>query len=372
MNDPKVRRAQVVFLIILAFSAAQVLWWLVDQSLFARAVHDRWQGLYEADVVAAVAMLDRGARTESIQSLFPHLDVSLDGVAVSQDAIAALSQERRSHVRRYAWEAAFFLLVIFGGMGIILRTVRRDARLRRWQSNFLAAVSHELKSPIASLQLAAETLELRDADPAHRRRLLRRILADVDRLGATVGKVIDTERLDQGRMQLDRGRIRLDRAVTAAVAEQELPAKERGVEIGIDVPRLVIEADGVGIQTVLRNLLDNALKAVEPGGQILVSARGEADEIRLTVTDDGHGFPPDEAAHLFDKFYRVGDELRRTRPGSGLGLYLSRRFVELEGGDIFARSAGPGAGSEFTVVWPAAEEEAPAPATAPWAPAVRA
>ncbi|MEO1366776.1 MAG: hypothetical protein AAFX50_06335, partial [Acidobacteriota bacterium] len=141
MHDKNVRRAQIVFLVVLAVSAAQVLWWVFDQSLYAQAVHDRWKELYEADVVAAAELVSRGARLESIQDLFPHLDVSLETVEVSPLALDRLEDERRSHANQYAWEGIFFLAVIFSGMGVIVRAVRRDAQLRRWQTNFLAAVT---------------------------------------------------------------------------------------------------------------------------------------------------------------------------------------------------------------------------------------
>ncbi|MEM9556064.1 MAG: HAMP domain-containing sensor histidine kinase [Acidobacteriota bacterium] len=356
MNESNVRRAQIVFLVILLVSAGQVIWWLIDQSLYAQAVHDRWEDLYEADVVAAVALLDRGVRADSIQTLFPHLEVTLDEVRVSHAALATLETERRSHVNQYAWEGIFFLCVIVLGMVVIVRAVRRDAQLRRWQTNFLAAVSHELKSPIASLQLAAETLEMRDDDPNHRKRLLGRMLSDVERLANTVARVIDTERLDQRHVQRERRRLDLAQLVDTAVGEQELKVRERGVDFQVDVPhRLVIEADPVGVRTVLRNLLDNALKYLrEEGGRVSVRAYQTDDCVRLEIADDGIGFPADEAKNLFRKFYRVGDELRRRRPGSGLGLYLTQRFVELDGGRISARSDGPGLGAVFTVVWPTA------------------
>lgn len=354
MHDKKVRRAQIVFLVVLAVSAGQVLWWVIDQSLYAQAVHDRWKSLYEADVIAAVQLLDRGTRKESIQGLFPHLDVSLDEVVVSPDALALLEDERHSHLNQYVWEGFFFLGVIFAGMGVILGAVRRDSQLRRWQNNFLAAVTHELKSPLASLQLAAETLELRDGNREQRKKLLARILSDIERLTSTVSKVIETERLDQRHVHREPRRLGLADVVDDAVTGIELRAKEAGVEVRVDVPdSLFIEADPVGVRTVLRNLLDNAVKAmVAQGGDVKVHAEQTADGVRLAVADEGVGFPAEEAKNLFEKFYRVGDELRRTGPGSGLGLYLTRQFVELDGGRISAESEGPGHGATFTVIWP--------------------
>ncbi|MEM6796239.1 MAG: HAMP domain-containing sensor histidine kinase [Acidobacteriota bacterium] len=354
MNDKNVRRSQLVFLVVLAISAGQVLWWLLDQSLFAQQVHDKWRDLYEADVHAAVALLDRGARVESIEELFPHLDVSLDEVKVSSTALHHLAEDKRSHLSQYAWEGLFFLGVLFTGMWIIVRAVGRDAQLRRWQTNFLAAVTHELKSPLASLQLAAETLEMRDSDAAYRKRLIGRMLVDLDRLSSTVSKVLTTERLDQRKMELERCELDLASLVQETLGEYRLRAQGAGIEFSIDVPEgLCIEADPIGARTVLRNLFDNALKATEPGGgSISVAAVETSGGINLHVSDTGVGFPPQEAKQLFEKFYRVGNELRRTRTGTGLGLYLARRFMEVEGGVLSARSAGPGHGASFTATWP--------------------
>ncbi|MEL7059292.1 MAG: HAMP domain-containing sensor histidine kinase [Acidobacteriota bacterium] len=353
LKDANVRRVQIVFLFIFGISAAQVVWWIIDQSLYAQRVHDRWQALYEADIVAAIAMLNRGAREESIEDLFPHLDVDFEtGVALSPVALEKLEEERRAHISQYAWEGLFFLAVILAGMAVILRAVRREAQLRRWQTNFLSAVSHELKSPLASLQLAAETLEFRQADSHHRRRLVLRMLADVRRLNTTVTNVLDTDRLDRGALNSQSVQLVLADAVADAVAEQELRIDARDVEIEIDVgTEAMILADPVGVQTVLRNLLDNALKATEVGGRIILGARSDAHRVQLEIQDDGVGFPSGEAERLFEKFFRVGDELRRTQPGSGLGLYLARHLVELDGGSLTASSDGVGHGARFLATW---------------------
>ncbi|MEM8930736.1 MAG: HAMP domain-containing sensor histidine kinase [Acidobacteriota bacterium] len=354
MSDANVRRAQIVFLVVLAMAIGQVSWWLIAQSRYAESVHQRWQGLYEADVVAVIALLDRGVRRDSIQRLFPHLELDGDTVRVSADALEQLTAERREHIDQYSWEGIFFLAVLCAGIGVILRAVRRDAQLRRWQNNFLAAVSHELKSPLASLQLAAETLQLRDGDAERRARLYSRMLADVDRLASMVAKVIDTQRLDRRHVQLEPRLLSLADAIGESLAEQSLRTQAAGIDVQVDVPAgLTIEADPVGVRTVLRNVLENALKATrDDGGRVRLEAAATADGVRLDIADDGVGFPVDEAANLFEKFYRVGDEMRRTRPGTGLGLYLSRRFVELEGGSISARSEGPGLGARFSITWP--------------------
>jgi signal transduction histidine kinase len=268
-------------------------------------------------------------------------------------AIAELERERAARTNRYVWEGGFFLVVLAGGMLILTRAIRHDAELRRRQQNFLAAVSHEFKSPLASVQLAAETLVLRaDADG---KRLGERILEDCERLLRMVDNLLDTTRLEEGRHRLVPERIDLRTGIAASVAEVAERAARHGIKIAVDVPEaLVLNVDRTALESILRNLLDNAVKAcvAGPGTRIEVTAVHANGKAELTVRDDGLGFPPEEAAMMFEKFYRLGDELRRRTPGTGLGLYLVKRLAEMSGATVGATSAGPGRGAAVTVTWP--------------------
>ncbi len=148
----------------------------------------------------------------------------------------------------------------------------------------------------------------------------------------------------------------------AGVAEEFAErAAERAVKLSQSVPAgLEISADPAAANTVLRNLIENALRASAAAGghEIRLSAQARNGFVELAVADDGVGFESAEAERLFEKFYRPGDELRRTSKGTGLGLYVVRRFVELERGWVTAASAGPGRGATFTVAWPAATPDA--------------
>jgi signal transduction histidine kinase len=239
---------------------------------------------------------------------------------------------------------------------VLTRTIRHDAELRRRQQNFLAAVSHEFKSPLASIQLAAETLVLRSREPDSQR-LGRRIIEDGERLLRMIDNLLDTTRLEEGRQQLVPQPIDVRAAVTAAVAEIDERARLRDIAVTLDVAEdLTLNVDPVVIETALRNLLDNAVKAcvAARSGAVTVRAARESGGVAIAVHDDGLGFPPEEAAMIFEKFHRVGDELRRTMPGTGLGLYIVKRLVELSGGTIAANSAGHGRGATVTIRWPEA------------------
>jgi signal transduction histidine kinase len=116
----------------------------------------------------------------------------------------------------------------------------------------------------------------------------------------------------------------------------------------------VLNVDRTALESILRNLLDNAVKAcvAGPGTRIEVTAVHANGKAELTVRDDGLGFPPEEAAMMFEKFYRLGDELRRRTPGTGLGLYLVKRLAEMSGATVNATSAGSGRGAAVAVAWP--------------------
>ena len=354
----RVRRLQVGFLLLLAITAVQVVWWLVDQARIAERIADDRVARLEVDREAAGAAVRAGQSLDELRAFYPDLLVDADGARLRPESLRAIEIERRSHLSQYRWEGGFFLIVLGGGILVLWRVLRREADLLNRQQNFLAAVSHELRSPLASLRLTTETLLLRDLAATDRRGLLERNLEDLRRLERLVGNLLETTRLEERRAAPRRAPVDLSEAVSLAFAE--LGHRARGAEgIDIDVrvaPGLGLQADPVGLGTVLRNLIGNAIESAQTAGsRVEVTARRLDSEVELQVLDDGVGFEPSEGRRLFEKFYRPGSELRRNKQGSGLGLYLVRGFVALEGGEVEARSEGPGRGATFRVTWPAGE-----------------
>lgn len=281
--------------------------------------------------------------------------LAAEGPDAAPDALAAIEAASEGRANRYIWEGGFFLAVLIGGMAVLTRTLRHDAELRRRQQNFLAAVSHEFKSPLASMQLAAETLVLRAAEP-DAKRLGQRILEDCERLLRMVDNLLDTARIEEGRHKLAAEETGLAAAVAATVDTFAERAAGHGVTIGQNVPEsLSLSIDRTALDAILRNLIDNALKAcIAGGGQRIDVAIEQADgRIELRVSDDGLGFAPEDARFMFEKFHRLGDELRRKTPGTGLGLYIVKKLAELSGGRVGAMSEGPGRGAKVIVSWPA-------------------
>ena len=314
-RDPS-KAMQLGFLALLSVSAATVGWWMYDHINYARSVEQRF--------------------------------------ATNPD----VAEDSAARINRILWEGGFFLVVLIGGMAVLTRTLRHDAELRRRQQNFLAAVSHEFKSPLASIQLAAETLVLRSRQEEGRR-LGQRILEDGERLLRMIDNLLDTTRLEEGRQKLTPQPTNLHESATAAIAAIAERARLLRVAVTLEAPAdLTLEVDPFVIETGLRNLLDNALKScvAAKSGAIRVRGTRDAGGIALAVSDDGLGFAPKDARVIFEKFHRLGDELRRTTPGTGLGLYIVKRLVELSGGGVAAQSAGPGRGATFTLRWPVRNE----------------
>jgi len=344
---------QLGFLALLLVSTVQVGWWMYDQFSKAHDVERRFAAEYQHDADAVTAFFS-GASAEQIAERFPAVALVGSSATVRPEALATLADERSGRINRFLWEGGFFLAVLLGGMAVLTRTIRHDAELRRRQQNFLAAVSHEFKSPLASIQLASETLVMRSREN-DTQRLGRRILDDCERLLRMVDNLLDATRLEEGRQPFSPTELKVRGAAETAVVEVSERARLSSVEITLDVPEdLKLTIDPSVLETVLRNLLDNAIKACVAGGGHSIALRGarSARGVELAVADDGIGFPPEDAAMIFEKFYRVGDELRRSMPGTGLGLYIVKRLVEQSGGTIAAQSGGPKLGATVTIRWP--------------------
>ena len=352
-RDPT-KALQFGFLALLILCLAQAAWWISESVTYTRSIHDQLVTLYEADARAVTALYAN--TTDSLEELLPHLDISpeLSTATVNEAVGSALEDQTSSRINRLLWEGGFFLVVLLVGMTILTRTIRHDAELRARQQNFLAAVSHEFKSPLASMRLSAETLLTRSSDE-DTRRLSRRMLDDGERLLRMIDNMLDTTRLEEGHLELTPESLELHSVAKTCVEELNDRAIHNDIEITVNVPEeLRVSGDRTTIETVLRNLLDNAVKAcIAGGGKNVRLEAGRSDEhIKFTVTDDGLGFPPEDAAMIFEKFYRLGDELRRSTPGTGLGLYIVQRLVALSNASIEARSEGPGRGASVTVIWP--------------------
>lgn len=366
LDPTRILHMAIIFLQV--FSVAQVVWWFVDQRTYAEHNAQEVRALYSYEMAAAQKMAALGASAEDIAATFPHAQVDNGRVVLKPEALEDLEAAKYRHVNQYAWESGFFLVVQALAIAVLWRGLSSEAEIRRRQDNFLAMVSHQFKTPIASLQLSLETMMLREVTPLRFQQLSTRMLDDLRRMQNMVSKILDSARLDRGRVTLNKERLSLAEAVRHVLSTLEEVARREKVQFDVQVsPTLEIRADAMAVDTVVRNLVENAMSAMAPkgGGTITIKGRSTGDEAALDIIDTGIGFAPGQGAKLFEKFFRIDEHGGRDAAGTGLGLFIVQRFMHFENGHVQAHSAGPGEGATFTVSWPAPEPLAQASAAVP-------
>lgn len=244
------------------------------------------------------------------------------------------------------------------------RAFLRQLALNEEKTNFVSAVSHELRSPLASLRLLSEALaEGRAEDPAKRREYAAFLVQETRRLGTLVENVLDFSRIEQGRKVYVPEPIDLPRLVHESVRILGPVAEEREVVLRVEVADgaegIEVSADAAALQQALLNLVDNALKHAPAGTAVEVRLERGADPrwpVRMSVRDSGPGIPVEDHQRIFERFYRRGSELRRETQGVGLGLAIVRHVVEGHGGRVWVESE-PGRGAVFFVELPVEARE---------------
>ncbi len=258
------------------------------------------------------------------------------------------------------------LLTIIVVLVLFAVFLAREIREVRRQTSFLDSVTHELRSPLASLRLCLETLARPDLDPGRADGLRQMMLEDVERLEAFVDDILEASQAGFG----ERMRAITDVPVSGVVGRAVRTAARRHhvdpTIVRIDVPPgLCVRADATALEIVLRNLLDNAIKYSEGRPQVGVSARIEGDRrVRITVEDRGIGIPRADQRRIFERFYRVPEESVRARRGTGLGLFVVQTLVHGMGGKLRVESDGQGRGTRVHVRLPRAKPQ-PAYAASP-------
>jgi signal transduction histidine kinase len=281
----------------------------------------------------------------------------VEGEVVPDTAqMTAVDARSRRLVRMFLAEGAFFVLLQIVGIAIVLGAVRREVRLRRQQENFLSAVTHELKSPLTSIGLFAETLRRSELPVERRVEILEKIGKDVRRLETLMNNLLDASRAVEGRFRPEIESLDLGQRVRELTERMRSELDEGEVRVEFSgTSDAIVAADRRYLETIVRNLLQNAAKYGGKGTVIRVRTGRNGRSGILEVSDNGPGLLDEDQERVFGRFYRVGDEMVRRVPGSGLGLYLSREMARALGGTITAESPGLGRGTTFRVALPLME-----------------
>jgi signal transduction histidine kinase len=256
---------------------------------------------------------------------------------------------------------SLFFALLIAGLALLCAWLVREMRHSQRQQAFLDAVTHEMKTPLASLRLYVETLGMRDPSAERRREFLTHMREDVERLERTVEQVLAAARAAAWTRRPPREPVDVPLLLASCVREVCDQYRLAPGAVRLDVagePVALAQPDELGL--VVRNLLDNAVKYSGPAVDVRVSARAEPEGwVRIEIEDRGVGIPRKELRRIFQPFYRAGLDVQRRVKGLGLGLFIVRYLVQRQGGGVEARSEGPGRGSRFVVSLRAARAAAP-------------
>ena len=348
--------------------------WQYDYTLIMRFVGQQREspappGIVEGREIDVPPLEERRAL---IEQKYPHVAVVPEPVepddpplldsrgylALREEPLREMERERTRAMRRTAAQGAFMAIGVLLGLTYIYLRLNAEMELMLRQRNFVAAVTHELKTPIASLRVWIETLFARDLDAERRARAHGMMEQDLLRLTELAGNLLDAARAEAGSLDLRVEPLDLEPWLAGICQAMDLRLGAGALGLKLELAKGIwVMADPKALATSVENLLSNALKYAAEPRATTVTLDGDREEAIIVVADQGHGFAAKEGHRLFQRFYRAGDEMTRLVPGTGLGLFLAREIVERHGGHLSASSRGKGMGAAFTLRLPRLQRE---------------
>lgn len=310
----------VVYWFLLVYITAALVWWFIS-------LHQQ--------------------NSEMTQLRIAQLDPS---AADFQKRLAEANDFRSRKEAQYIGEGAMFMLLIFVGAIFVYRATRKQLQLGQQQQNFMMAITHELKTPIAVTRLNVQTLQKRKLNEDQKQNILDNTLLETDRLNDLTNNILLASRMDVGKQVQHKEEVDLEKIIRDLIAQYEMRLPGRVFEVEIS-GSLKLSGDQLLLKILLSNLLDNAIKYSEDDSIIGIKASLVANHLVLLISDQGAGIPASEKKKVFGKFYRMGNEATRQTKGTGLGLYLCQRIVNEHGGRISIQDNEP-SGTIFKVTLP--------------------
>jgi len=311
------KKALIIFIALVTFVFAQAVWWVV---FMATLVNEKVE-----------------------------LAQQLGG---SEEFVQAIHQEEISRQIMLGMEGVVFLLLILAGIWLIYRSLVRAEDLKFHQQNFLMAVTHELKTPLASMKIYLDSLESEKIPMEKKLSVVLRLRDDLRRLEKMVSNILEAGRFERAGYHLNKDVFDFSSLLEEIVSTIE--ARPQAIPLTIEKqiePNVYLDGDRYALGQAVGAILENSLKYHELGDiRIRVTLRTDAHQAYLTVSDNGIGLEKKNLREVFERFYRVGNEMTRRAEGSGLGLYLCREIIRAHGGKVTAHSEGLGRGTEFRIV----------------------
>jgi len=315
--------ATVAYLFLLAYILAALVWWFISLQRQSNEMAD-------------------------LQLKLLNAHSAINSKDYQEKALKIEEEKKRAH-GKYVGEGITFLLLSLAGAFFVYRSARKQISLQQQESNFMMAITHELKTPIAISKLNLETLQKHRLDEAKQQKLIAMTLQETNRLNDLTNNILVSAQLEGGRYK----RTEEDLDLSALTLNSIEDFKRRFPDLTFNAsvqPDLAITGDPLLLQIMVNNLLENAVKYSPKQSAIHLVLEKMSNEGRLIVSDQGIGIPDSEKKLIFEKFYRIGNEETRTTKGTGLGLYLCRKIAADHNASIQVTNNSP-SGSNFIVTF---------------------
>ncbi|MEE9443274.1 MAG: HAMP domain-containing sensor histidine kinase [candidate division Zixibacteria bacterium] len=283
--------------------------------------------------------------------------VSSEMFSISPGVLDNLENELDRRIRMFFSEGGFFTLIILLGAAFIYRTLRRSEELKARQQNFIQAVTHEFRTPITSLRLYLETLQSGNVNSEKTGKIIPRMIDDTNRLEDMIDNVLQAGHFSKSDYSPKLRKTNLSDDLGEYLDGIEPYITRNRGKLNRDIqPDIYAQTDYQALGRAVRALIDNAMKYSPPDNKAIsiILTAAERNAV-IQIIDTGIGIPPTEITKIFDRFYRIGDEMTRTVNGSGLGLYLVRQIINAHSGTVTASSRGTNQGSKFVITLPIAK-----------------
>ena len=259
-----------------------------------------------------------------------------------------IERKKNHQLWMHVGEGTVFLILVSLGVLKIYNTRKKENELIRLQNNFLLSVTHELKSPLASVKLQLQTLKKHKLDETTQNNLVQKALADNERLLRMIDNVLLASKAENENSILQLKNVNVIQTISNLIEQSFIDNKHR-IEL-INNGDLFLEADEQLLFIIFSNLIENAIKYSPENTTIEITGKQENNKTTISIADTGAGIPDNEKEHVFTKFYRIGNEETRSAKGTGLGLYIVKNLLALHHAQINISNNKPN-GTIFTIVF---------------------
>ena len=323
-NRKRLKRTTFIYLILLLYIIAALVWWFI--------VLEK-----QNQQITKQRYINLSAQTDSLSTLR------------LAEKMEAINIEANRNTGKYVAEGITFLILILIGASFVYRSVKKQFKLQQQQQNFMMAVTHELKTPIAVARLNLETLQKYNLEPEKQKKLIHNTLDETTRLNFLTNNILVSSQLEGEVYKSDKEELDFSTLLKDCVQDfkQRFPDRHFEEEIIEDAD---IKGDPLLLQILINNLLENAIKYSPKEGVIKALLQKKDAGFALQVSDEGPGISEEEKKKIFSKFYRIGNESTRKAQGTGLGLYLCQKIAREHNADISVTNNVP-TGSNFVVIF---------------------